>query len=295
MTRRAFTLIELLVVIAIIAVLVGLLLPAVQKVREAAARAKCQNNLKQIGAACHMRHDTDGRFPPAVAVRGGSWVHGWGTFVLPYVEQRAAYDLYRWDLNYDHPLNQPSVRVAVPVFVCPSAPAGREATNAAGGLSYGVCDYSPIYDVDPNLIATGLLSPWSGDPTGVCAIGDGARFVDILDGTSNSIAIAEVAGRPELWKNGRRDGDVQPCGWAAANGNIPINLDGWKADGSGPWGPCGVNCANVHEIYGFHFAGASVVMADGSVRFLRVGVPITTLAALTTRAGGEVLASDGGW
>jgi prepilin-type N-terminal cleavage/methylation domain-containing protein len=292
MSRRGFTLIELLVVIAIIAVLVGLLLPAVQKVREAAARAKCQNNLKQIGAACHMRHDAEGRFPPAWVKRNGDWYHGWGTFVLPHVEQRAAFELYRWDLKYDDPLNQPAVRVTVPVFVCPSAPGGREATNASGGLSYGVCDYSPIYDVDPNLIDTGLLSPWVGDPTGVCAVEQGSRFTDVTDGTSNSIAVAEVAGRPELWQFGRRKGDVQPCGWAAANGNIPINLDGWKADGSGPWGPCGVNCSNVHEVYGFHFAGASVVMADGSVRFLRAGMPITTLAALVTRAGGEVVSGD---
>src|SRR3954471_12623809 len=117
MPRRAFTLIELLVGIAIIAVLVGLLPRAVQKVREAAARVKCQNNLKQIGAACHMGHDTDGRFPPAWVKKGGVWYHGWGTFVLPYVEQRAAFDLYRWDRTYDDPINQPAVRVTVPVFL----------------------------------------------------------------------------------------------------------------------------------------------------------------------------------
>ncbi|MBN9520656.1 DUF1559 domain-containing protein [bacterium] len=292
MSRRAFTLIELLVVIAIIAVLIGLLLPAVQKVREAAARVKCQNNLKQIGAACHMRHDAEGRFPPAWVKKNGDWFHGWGTFVLPYVEQRAVFDRYRWDLKYDDPLNQPAVRSAVPVFICPSAPGGREATNTAGAQGYGVCDYSPVYDVDPSLTGTGLLAPWTGDPTGVCSVEQGARFEDVTDGTSNSIAVAEVAGRPELWQSGKRTGDVRACGWAAANGNIPINLDGWLADGSGPWGPCGVNCSNVHEIYGFHFSGASVVMADGSVRFLRAGMPITTLAALVTRAGGEVVVGE---
>ena len=286
--RRAFTLIELLVVIAIIAVLIGLLLPAVQKVREAANRMKCANNLKQLGLALHSYHDEYGTFPPGqVKAPYARWKtnHGWAVFILPYIEQQSLYNAYDWDQALAAQANQGVVARPLKSFWCPSAPE-QDRYDTTHGLfpSYGgkgACgDYAPTWYVDPALA--------TGDTQGVLAPNCMTKLTDITDGTSNTILLTEDAGRPRRWQAGRpgEDNALPGCPWTG--GANPIVMQGSTPDGAMHPGTCGINCSNEREVYSFHPAGANAVFADGSVHFLRADMSIRVLAGLVTRAGGEV-------
>src|SRR5438445_13771503 len=153
MVRRGFTLIELLVVIAIIAILMALLVPAVQKVREAAARTQCRNNLKQIGLALHGYHDRNKPFPPGYisAVgpngpdddRGPGW--GWAAHILPDIEQAPLFRQIRFDKDIADPLNAQERMAVLPIFVCPSD--DGPAFFAVNVLGDSAPDYStPVVD-----------------------------------------------------------------------------------------------------------------------------------------------------
>ena len=291
--RRGFTLIELLVVIAIIAVLIGLLLPAVQKVRGAANRMRCSNNLKQLGLALHNYHEACGTFPPGqVRAPYDRWNvnHGWAVFILPHVEQQPLYDAYHWDRALAAPANQGVVARPLTIFCCPSAPEqGRYDTAHGLFPSYGgkgACgDYAPTWYVDPALT--------TGDSQGVLAPNCMTKLTDITDGTSNTILLTEDAGRPRQWRAGRPGDDQTIEGGPWAGFWTGITLQGSTFDGTSRPGPCAVNCSNDHEVYSFHPGGANAVFADGSVRFLPEGMNNRVLAALITRAGGEVVSADG--
>jgi prepilin-type processing-associated H-X9-DG protein len=296
------TLLELLVVIGIIAVLIGLLLPAVQKVREAASRLKCQNNLKQLGLGLHDFHDTYGKFPPASAQGPlpGTWItvanvnHGWAVFILPYIEQQALYDLYRWDRWSADPLNQPVVAHHLRIFQCPSAPdQDRYMTfGAFQNNGKGACgDYAATESVDPILVAQGLIAA-PGDYRGVLEPNRLTCILQISDGTANTVLVTEDAGRPWLWRAGKRLTDQTVLGGPWQGYNNGIILQGSTPDGTARPGPCAINCTNDREVYSFHPGGANAVFADGHVRFLPAGMSLPTLAALVTRAGGEVASPD---
>jgi prepilin-type N-terminal cleavage/methylation domain-containing protein/prepilin-type processing-associated H-X9-DG protein len=294
--RRGFTLVELLVVIAIIAVLIGLLLPAVQKVREAAARTQCANNLKQLGLALHSYHDANGKFPPG-QVKGPypeagvywSVYHGWAVFILPYIEQQQRFGLYHFNLDASDPGNQPVVARPLKDFWCPSTPEQDRYDWTHGlFLSYGgkgACgDYAPTRGVDPALAA--------GDTRGVLVPNWVTKMTDISDGTSNTTLLTEDAGRPRLWQAGRKGPDQAIPGGPWAGFETEITVMGSTQDGTNRPGLCALNCSNDHEGYSFHTGGANAVFADGHVRFLSVGMSVRTLAALVTRAGGEVASAD---
>ncbi len=121
---------------------------------------------------------------------------------------------------------------------------------------------------------------------------ESARFADIRDGASNTIVVAEDAGRPERWQMGRGYPDVYTLGGPWASGTNRIFLQGFDAQTGQQPGPCAINCTNNQEVYSFHPGGANAVYADGSVHFLQAAMDIRLLARLVTRAGGEVVSSD---
>jgi prepilin-type N-terminal cleavage/methylation domain-containing protein/prepilin-type processing-associated H-X9-DG protein len=301
--RRGFTLLELLVVIAIIAVLIGLLLPAVQMVREAANRIQCTNKVKQLGLGLHQFVGANrGKFPPGQAAgplpEGGinepNVNHGWAPFILPYIEQQDLARLYRWDVQSAGPVNQPVLTTPLSLFQCPSAPEqGRFMTFGAfepyGGK--GACgDYAPTWFIDPDFLPILVAQGWIGRPNdhrGVLVPNEMTRLAAITDGTSNTILLTEDAGRPRQWRAGHPGPDQIVIGgpWAAFNSGIM--LQGATPNGATRPGPCAINCTNEREVYSFHPGGANAVFADGSGRFLQAGMSLRVLAALITRAGGE--------
>jgi prepilin-type processing-associated H-X9-DG protein len=286
------------VVIAIIAILIGLLLPAVQKVREAAFRMSCQNNLKQLGLALHNFHDAYAKFPPGqVAGRlpeagvTQKVNHGWGPFILPFIEHKALADRYRWDVNVSDPLNQPVTTTHPKLFQCPAAEPDRIYTAGPSSVygGKGACgDYAPTWYVDSNLVEKSLIDR-PGNYQGVLQPNHMTRLSEITDGISQTILLMEDAGRPRLWRLGRPGPDqtVEGGPWAAFNNGII--LQGSTADGTMRPGPCAINCTNERQVYSFHSRGANAVFADGSVHFLSADMTIKVLAALVTRAGGEVV------
>jgi prepilin-type N-terminal cleavage/methylation domain-containing protein/prepilin-type processing-associated H-X9-DG protein len=306
-TRRAFTLIELLVVIAIIAILIGLLLPAVQKVREAAARMSCSNNLKQLGVAVHSYHDVNGTLPR----NGSRFTSGsgscctnvawsWIARVLPHIEQE---NLYRQaGIDTASITNNASAATVIKTLLCPSDNATQFGNTRANPTIYGNVQGGPsnykgvsgsnwCWGDFPNTGTNGNCDVFYQGGTGK---GDGVFFrtdvlfktqlVGITDGTSNTFMIGEDVPELSAW-----------CAWPYANHTtgtcaIPLNTNmdkryGLAAGEDGKW-------PNTYSFRSRHSGGANFCLADGSVRFVRQAIPIATYRALSTATGGEVVASE---
>jgi len=300
--RSAFTLIELLVVIAIIAILIGLLLPAVQKVREAAARSTCQNNLKQIGLGMHSIHDALGNLPNSR--RDASYT--WMTELLPYVEQNALYN--QWKLGTSPARFDMQVAAArearVPIFFCPSRrtasssriitetmDSGPDTTGSPG--DYAVClgnssinsgDYWQVNTANspPTPPNTGVFWVWNrmvsntADP----ASKKGCKFKDITDGLTNTVFVG--------------DKHVSQSNIGTANDGQAFNGDkghSMCSMGTNRLLAKGPTDTATGRFGSWHTGVVNFLMGDGSVKSIRQSLDGATLAMLASKDDGLTLPS----
>jgi prepilin-type N-terminal cleavage/methylation domain-containing protein/prepilin-type processing-associated H-X9-DG protein len=298
--RNAFTLIELLVVIAIIAILIGLLVPAVQKVREAAARLTCKNNLKQIGLALHNYHGRMKAFPPGYQTLvaadnsdlGPGW--GWATFLLDDLEQGNLRQRIRFDLQISDPANAQVRVTSIPVFICPSE-------VQSGTFSVVDASGNPICDVARGSYTAmnGVLGVSSDafDNNGAFLRNRKIRIADITDGLSNTLFVGE------------RCTNMASTTWTGAvtNGVVPAqrypnpidqlaNAEAASAlvlsHGSKDHIPNNQLVFDADATASFHVSGVNFLFGDGSVHVISNSISGSLYEALLTRAGGEAVSGD---
>jgi prepilin-type N-terminal cleavage/methylation domain-containing protein/prepilin-type processing-associated H-X9-DG protein len=295
-----FTLIELLVVIAIIAILIGLLLPAVQKVREAAARTQCSNNLKQIGTAFHNYHSAHDRFPPGFVSlaastdaesEGPGW--GWGAILLPYLEQDNLHRQIDFTKDIADPANAAARVRPLKVFLCPSDSPPSPVITVSGG-SGPICDVA--YANYVGVGGTFEVSAFPDTNTGVL-IRDktlknrGFKVTDITDGSSLTIFAGERESKrsPQTtWVGAVTGVLVPPLNPAFEEEECHIlctTNTGTAADGRTPNNTLG----HVEDASSRHPGGVNFLFGDGSVRFFRQSIDPVTWERVGTRAGGEVV------
>ncbi len=325
--KTGFTLVELLVVIAIIGILVGLLLPAVQQIREAARRTQCLNNLKQLGLAIHNYESAFGGFPearwspngtsnytiPAPVGAGKSSWKSWSVSILPFVEQQAVSDLIDQKQSWFSPANLEATRTPIEVFVCPTTPnSPRIDEYHVRGAAAG--DYGCINEVHQRVFEQILVPPQMGtrpeEREGPLVKQVRMKMRDIGDGLSNTIMLAESAGKPEAWLSiGKMNAEsfaqytddkvilfngnyvnADGTGWADPDANFTIN--GASSDGLKKYGPAMINAINASEVFAFHPAGANHLFSDGSVSFIAKSIDARAYVWQCTRDGGEIVNLD---
>ncbi len=319
--RYAFTLIELLVVIAIIAILIGLLLPAVQKVREAAARLKCSNNLKQLGIGLHNYHDVYLRFPAGAennvlpvpnppgnttTIVGTSWL----VYVLPFVEQENLYRQYDFTVTYKNAVNVAVGANAVAGYYCPSGPDPKSLLDPNSPLTtnpsthyYGVMGPGGVTNPTTSVLNGTTYSYTVGAPgtnaaysvhgmlthfqttTGSVTTNRYTRFADVTDGLTNTLMVAERSVRVKTGvTNSYRSWLRGSDGGSGSCKNVTYPINSTDYNGS--------NNFNDISFGSQHTGGCNFARGDGSVKFLRDSINLPLYLAMASVASGEVALDD---
>jgi prepilin-type N-terminal cleavage/methylation domain-containing protein/prepilin-type processing-associated H-X9-DG protein len=325
-SSTGFTLIELLVVIAIIGILIGLLLPAVQKVREAAARMQCQNNLKQIGLALHGYHDTYKKFPMGHFTSGSnSWSLPWAVYILPYLEQSNLFSKFDLTKRFNDPVNQNTyAQTRLDVYCCPSSPSNgivftdtwtsaNEGFPGPSSWTVSASDYVATCGVQGTYWKK-FYSSYPGNTNGVLQNNQVFSINMIIDGTSNTFMVGENGGGPDLYARGKLIARAptyagEPSGFAGVEGHAWADTENgevWSGrgfdfatgldssqTGLGSPSTCILNCNNSAGNHGgwysFHSGVLNFVFADGSVRSISDQTSGAIVLELITAAGGVVI------
>ena len=300
--RSGFTLIELLVVIAIIAILVALLLPAVQQVREAARKSQCQDHLHNIGVALHDYEGSLGRLPPGYISRNVSATDpataddgsgfAWGMLTLPFMEQKPLYDQLNAELDSDDPVNVPLADTPLDVFRCPTD-VGEETFNVTdrngNTVSLATANYVGMYGY-----GSPSMRPGQPSPAGCFYRNSNVRFADITDGTSNVIFVGErtvkhqfLPGMPAIsaystWYAALPQSVARPAGMMMATmteeaPSLVLGHVGQPAMGMMPAMHHPPNTTNhIVNFSSLHPGGMQYVMGDGKVKFISENVHYDT-------------------
>ena len=293
-TRRGFTLIELLVVIAIMSLLMAMLLPAIQKVREAANLMSCKSNLKQIGIAIHNYHNDYNRFPvgyydPTLWPQldnGPGW--GWGAFLLPYVEQDNEHKQINFNLDVGDPANASVCKTFLKVYYCPSdEKIGTFIITDGGSNSWTLAQSNYVACNGNDGVDDFTTPPHTG--AFMRAI-KGYRFADITDGVSNTFFVGDRTMRLSYatWSGGPTGG-LNPFLMDSGNFGAEVTLLMCHAGDTGPNSP-GVFDAD--STLSPHVRGVPFLFGDGSVHFITNDIDVAIWRALATRNGGETFSND---
>jgi prepilin-type N-terminal cleavage/methylation domain-containing protein len=327
--RTGFTLIELLVVIAIIAILVAMLLPAVQQVREAARKTQCSDHLHNLAIAIHNYEATHRTLPFAWMINTDLNVSPYGIQLLPFIEQKPLWD--KWDsrapaFNEAVAMFPPAsvqgnlevIATPLEIFTCPSTPGAEKGDYGlpanAGGPGVPPVNLSWTAARSDYCATTGVLGPfaqiaYSGNPGGnrdgaMANVGPGSlggkaitRMANITDGTANTALLGERVGGPVIYRKGQIDNTLTTAAGMAQGGAWGDFLNGehWLGgalyDGTPGGGPCGINCTNARGsgFMSFHPGGCQFAMADGVVKFISENVAAQILAGIITCSKGEVI------
>jgi len=322
--RSGFTLIELLVVIAIIAILIGLLLPAVQKIREAANRMKCSNQLKQIGLALHNYHDTNGTLPPGAeaavlpkpnpagnttTIVGTSWI----TYCLPYIEQDNLFKLYRFDLAYNSVENGITGGAFIPTIYCPSGPnpknfldpnanmttnpgthycgvMGPGGTVSPATVTVGAVTYSYVVGSPNSNTCWGTVGMLSQFTTNAGSVSTNRliKFSDVTDGLTNTLTVGELSksipNTTPATPNHFRSWLRGQNSGSATTKNVTYPINSTFYNGS--------NNYNDISFGSNHSAGCNFLLGDGSTRFIRDSIDLNVYKMASSISGGEVATLD---